>query len=191
MYAAVLNAYTITSTGIASNVALQQEWAEYDISVPSSTTDIENDDDRETLEDDDWRQSSTHRFLHKLARYDTACHAIVRELVSLRRSGHDLNITIVTVPVSETTSTPSDEKEYPKLDNFLDHGLGIDARTLDLKKVDKLRNKWETDWKEEFLFLHAEMQLTLFYATHPDNLPIQGYIGVSKKCCWCCDFVLK
>src|SRR5204863_6589088 len=26
---------------------------------------------------------------------------------------------------------------------------------------------------------------------NPHVIPMQGFIAVSKKCCWCCDFVLK
>jgi len=31
----------------------------------------------------------------------------------------------------------------------------------------------------------------MFYALNPHLNSIQGFIGVSKKCCWCCDFVLR
>lgn len=188
---AILGAHRLISAGVTSTLAIERQWTRYDVPAPTLTISEENLDDYETLDYEERQQSTIHRFLHKLERYYTACRVIVRELATLRRSGHNLNIVIDTVPVVKITSAPSDENEYPDLDSFLSCLMTIDPKTLESKKLDRLRKKWGTAWKKGNLVLHAEMQLALFYATNPQILPVQGYIGASKKCCWCCDFVLK
>jgi OTT_1508-like deaminase len=188
---AIRSAQHIISLGVTSSFSFEQQWTVYDTPTSPSTDSEQNAEDYETLDDVDFHKSITHRFLHKLARYRAICHTIVRELVALRRSGHNLDIAIETVPISITTFSPSDENEYPDLRTFLLSRMGVDARTLDPKKLDMLCDKWGTAWMKRNLILHAEMQLTLFYAMHDKIFPVRGYIGVSKKCCWCCDFVLK
>jgi hypothetical protein len=69
--------------------------------------------------------------------------------------------------------------------------MQIDVKSLDPQKVSLLRDTWSHDRKSQNLSLQAEMQIAAFYALNPRLCPIQGFIGVSKKCCWCCDFVLK
>ena len=105
--------------------------------------------------------------------------------------GINLDISIGTVPILQTTSTPNLENEYPDLDGFLRDCIGVDRKILDSQKVDKLAGRWRTASEKGHLVLHAEMQLLLFYATNPQFFPTQGCIGVSKKCCWCCDFVFQ
>jgi hypothetical protein len=185
---AVGTVHKIVTTGTASNFSFEEQWTSYD--TPTTTCD-EDIDDYETLEEEDLGQSVIHRFLRKFSRYYSSCFIIVRELAAVHRSGHNLDISIQTVPIVQTTSTPEGENEYPDLDSFLLDRFRVDRRTLDPKKVAKLNDKWRTVWTKGNLVLHAEMQLVLFYVTNPQFNPIQNYIGVSKKCCWCCNFVLK
>jgi hypothetical protein len=185
---AIGTAHKIVTTGTASTFSFEEQWTPYDTPTPTSE---ENVDDYETLEEEDLGKSVIHRFFRKLSRYYSSCFIVVRELAAIRRSGHNLEISIQSVPIIRPTSTPEGENEYPDLDSFLRDRFRVDRRTLDPRKVDKLKDKWRTTWAKGNLVLHAEMQLVLFYATNPQFNPIQNYIGVSKKCCWCCDFVLK
>jgi hypothetical protein len=153
--------------------------------------DTEEDDDHESLDAEEMKKSSIYRFVQKLSRYYAACGVITSELVALVRLGAGVNITVETVPISVTTSTPAKENEYPSLESFLEQRMQIDVKSLDPQKVGRLRDLWPRDRNSQNLFLHAEMQMALFYALNPLLCPIQGFIGVSKKCCWCCDFVFK
>ena len=150
--------------------------------------DTEEDDDRESLDAEEMKKSSIYRFVQKLSRYYVACGVITSELVALVRLGAGVNITVETVPISVTTSTPAKENEYPSLESFLEQCMQIDVKSLDPQKVRCLRDLWPRDRNSQNLFLHAEMQMALFYALNPLLCPIQGFIGVSKKCC---DFILK
>jgi hypothetical protein len=159
-----------------------------DASVQNQDVD---DDDRETLDDEDLKKNAVYRFIRKLSRYYTACFNIVRELVALHRTRLPFTVMVETVPFMVTMSTPEKENEYPDLRSFFADRLSTDLRTLESKAINTLRDKWERSWKYASLYLHAEMQMALFYSFNPQLLPIQGFIGVSKKCCWCCNFVLK
>jgi hypothetical protein len=148
-------------------------------------------DDRESLDPEVMMRSSIYRFLRKLSRYHVACSLVTSEVVALLRIGAGRNIKVETVPISTATSTPANENEHPSFDSFFEQCVRTDLNSLDPMKVSHLRDSWPGDRKSTNLFLHAEMQMALFYALNPQLGPIQGFIGVSKKCCWCCDFVLK
>jgi len=142
------------------------------------------------------KKSSIYRFFRKLERYYVACRVVTSELVHLVRSGNaernvTVDITVETVPILTTTSTPLEQNEYPTCEDFFMERFQIDVNTLDRKKLSSLCSSWPKGRKSNNLFLHAEMQMALYYALNPQLCPIQGFIGVSKKCCWCCDFVLK
>jgi len=189
---AVISAcYVVIDTDVPKT--LEPQWINYHASsLPlEKSLDEELLDDYEYLDPLDLRKSAVHRFLWKLARYYTACHTVVCELVFLRRSWDALCIKVDTVPIIKTTSKPSEEREYHNMDTFLKRCTNTDLKTLNPKKTDILRDKWTPTWKNTDLFLHAEMQLVLFYTLNPQLSPIRGYIGMGKKCCWCCDFVLK
>ena len=193
---------------------LESQWATYDsdtyghrtvVDAPETQDDVEGEqidggrmdvdteeyDDRESLDPEDMNKSSIYRFIRKLSRYYISCGVITSELVALVRSGAGVSIKVETVPVSITSSTPAKENEYPSLESFLKQRMQMDVNSLDSQKVDRLRDSWPHDRKSQNLFLHAEMQIALFYALNPQLCPIRGFIGLSKKCCWCCDFVLK
>jgi OTT_1508-like deaminase len=153
--------------------------------------DTEEDNDHESLDAEEMKKSSIYRFVQKLSRYYVACGVIISELVVLARFGARIDITVETIPISITTSTPAKENEYPSLESFLKQCIQIDVESLDPQKVRRLRDSWPHDRNSQNLFLHAEMQMALFYALNPLLCPIQGFIGVSKKCCWCCDFIFK
>lgn len=147
-------------------------------------------DDYESVDPEDNQKSAIHCFLKKLARYYTACHTIVSELVALRRFGNDICITIETVPISRTTSTPANENEHQTLDSFLKQHLCVDSKELVSKKLPALREEWSRAWGQAALTIHPEMQLVSFYVLNPQLSPLQGFIGLNKNSCWCCDFVL-
>jgi hypothetical protein len=179
--------------------SLEEQWAIYDskvshdeVSVDALETneDAEDLDDRESLDQMEMARSSIYRFLRKLSRYYVACSVITSELVALVRSGAKPNITVETVHISMIASTPANENEYPSFESFFEQCMRVDLKSLDPKKVDLLRDKWPLERESQILYLHAEMQIALFYALNPQLCPVQGFIGVSKKCCWCCNFVL-
>jgi hypothetical protein len=188
VWAAIMAAYNLISVGVTSEYSFEDQWTKHDTSFIACDETI---DEYETLDENDLRKSVIHRFVHKLARYYSSCNIIVRELVAFRRNGHKLDIKIKTVPISKTTSTPLDENEHGDLDSFLRDRTGVVRATLDSKKLSKVADRWKTSSSKSNLVLHAEMQLVLFYATQSEFFPIQGYIGVSKKCCWSCNFVFK
>jgi OTT_1508-like deaminase len=159
-------------------------------------TDAEiNDDDKhehETLDAVDRRKNPVYCFIRKISRYSTACSIIVQELAFLYRSGTSLDIRFEAVPISDDTrSTPAKEGEYETLGDFLSGCLNTNLQTLEPDKIDGLQKSWSHTRQKDSLILHAEMQLALFYSLNPSLSPIQGFIGVSKRCCWCCNFVLK
>jgi hypothetical protein len=41
------------------------------------------------------------------------------------------------------------------------------------------------------LYVHAEVQLAIYYCLNPHVIPIYGMIGVSKYCCYTCNAFLK
>jgi hypothetical protein len=209
---AIAHAYIIIEQNAST---FEHQWAKYDtgsedrVAVDASGTQEENvqeeevdrgpDVEQEQTEDQDDRESldpqemksSIYRFLRKLSRYFVACAVITSELVGLIRSSDGFDIKVKTVSISTTTSTPAKENEYPSFKSFFERRVQIDMKSLDPKKVDRLRDSWVHNRESQNLFLHAEMQIALFYALNPRLCPIQSFIGVSKKCCWCCDFVLK
>ena len=153
--------------------------------------DTEDLDDRESLDPELMKKSPIYRFLRKLSRYHIACSLVTSEIIALCRIGAERNIKVETIPISTTTSTLANEEEYATFDSFFKRCVRTDLKLLDPMKVNNLRDSWLHDRKSKNLFLHAEMQIASFYALNPQLYPIQGFIGVSKKCCWCCDFVLK
>ena len=159
--AAVLSAWSADVTA-----TFESRWLEHDTptapSVHDESIDDESVDDEQSLDPADMQKSAIQRFLRKLARYYSACYTIVQELVSVVRSGNKLCIKIETVPISISHSTPSLQNEYDNLDGFLER-LHIKRGTLDPKKTNQLYDKWAPTWKSANLFLHAEMQLVLFY----------------------------
>lgn len=211
-----INNASIIIDGFADS--LEEQWAAYDSKIPhdkvavdalatsegnlqeeqvdAGQADVEQEDtegldDRESLDRMEIVRSSIYRFLRKLSRYYVACRIVTSELVALVRSGAEPTIKVETVPTSMTTSTPAKENKYPSFESFFERCVRANVKLLDPKKVDRLRDKWPHDRESQNLFLHAEMQIVLFYALNPQLCPIQGFIGASKKCCWCCDFVLK
>jgi hypothetical protein len=93
----------------------------------------------------------------------------------------------VKVPFPVTTTTPTEQNEYEDLNSFLTDRTGVDIKKCDPEKIDRLRDKWDLENGKPVL----EMQLALYYALNPQLYPIEGFIGVSEKCCWTCDFVLR
>ena len=209
MVRAIAHAFVIVEQCTST---LESQWATYDSDTSEHRTvvdapetqeateqvdggwtdvDTEEDDDRESLDPEEMKKSSIYRFVRKLSRYYVSCGVITSQLVALVRSGAGVTIKVETVPISITTSTPAMENEYPSLESFLKQRMQMDVKSLDSQKVGRLCDSWPYDRKSQNLFLHAEMQIALFYVLNPQLCPIQGFIGVNKKCCWCCDFVLK
>jgi hypothetical protein len=153
--------------------------------------DQEDLDDQETLNLSEMMKSSIYRFLRKLEKYYVACRIITSELVSLIHSGADLNVKVESVPVSTAITTPALQNEYSSYEDFSTQRARVDVSTLDPQKVNSLRDLWPQRWRSDTLFLHPEMQIVLFYDFNRHLCPIQNFIGLSRKCCWCCDFILK
>jgi hypothetical protein len=177
---------------------LESQWAKYGYGSEMhydkdemSDQVSEQDDDQESFDLAEMKKSSIYRFFRKLQRYFVACRIVTSEVVDLVRSNVAIDITVATVPFSNTTSTPAEQNEYLTCEDFFMDRIKVDVNKLEKKKLDRLRNTWSKSRKDNNLFLHAEMQMALFYALNPQLFPIQNYIGLSKKCCWCCDFVLK
>jgi hypothetical protein len=57
-----------------------------------------------------------------------------------------------------------------------------DVKMFDPNKIDSLSNSWSHNRASQNLFLHAEMQIALFYALNPHLFPIQGFIGPRRPC---------
>jgi OTT_1508-like deaminase len=87
-----------------------------------------------------------------------------------------------------TTSSLELEAEYESFQQFFTERIGRGMEKLERSKINSLCVTWTKNRQTRNLFLHAEMQLVLFYALNPHLSPLNGYIGVSKKCCWSCDF---
>jgi hypothetical protein len=204
MVMSILHASSIIAT---YGDILESQWAVYDSKMHYDKVEVsdqvseddEDDDDRESLDPTEMKKSSIYRFFRKLERYYVACRIVTSEVVHLVRHNFAINITVATVPILKTTSMPAEQNnsshvgysEYPTCEEFFMERFKIDVNTLHRKKLDSLRGSWSKSRKSNNLFLHAEMQMALFYAVNPQLCPIQGFIGMSKKCCWCCDFVLK
>lgn len=129
-------------------------------------------DDRESLDPAEMKKSSIYRFFRKLERDYVACHVVTSELVYLVRSGdveHNvtINVTVETLPIWTTTSTPAEQNEYPTCEDFFRERFQTVVNTLNHKKFDKLWSSWPRVWKSNNLFLHAEIQMALFYALNP------------------------
>ena len=61
-----------------------------------------------------------------------------------------------------TTSMLANENKYPSFKTFFELCVQADVKSLDPKKIDRLRDQWAHDRKSQNLFLHAEMQIALF-----------------------------
>ena len=150
--------------------------------------DTEIDDEYETLDAVDRKKNAVYRFMRKISCYSDACCTIARELAALHRSGTPLSIRIEAVPISVTTSTPAAEGEYATLGDILGECLNAQFRNLESENIESL---WSLTRQKDILFLHAEIQLALFYSLDPSLCPVQGFIGLTKKCCCCCDFAQR
>ena len=77
----------------------------------------EYDNDRESLDPAEMKKSSIYQFFWKLERYYVACQVVTSELVHLVRPGNAehnviINVTVKTVPILMTTSTPAEQNEH-------------------------------------------------------------------------------
>jgi hypothetical protein len=102
------------------------------------------------------------------------------ELVRLIRSGDNatINVTVETVPLSTTTSTPAKQHGYRSCEEFFMERLQTNMNT---KKVNKLRDSRQSN----NLFLHAEMQIALVYVSgtitfRAHNVPVGQTIRTSN-----------
>ena len=157
--------------------------------------DGEEDEDRQSLTDEELRKSRIYRLVKKLAHYSIACHNVVRSVMNLSRPGGpswDFKIETVPLDAANVTCSPQQLNEYSDAEKFFGERLKEETTALNGKLgISSLRDSWPSKWKTKNLFLHAEMQLALYYAFNPHITPLHGYIGVSQKCCFSCDLVLK
>ncbi|KAJ6565970.1 hypothetical protein B0H10DRAFT_1074385 [Mycena sp. CBHHK59/15] len=130
-----------------------------------------------------------------MARYSTAAKNIAGCLIALRIR-HPSSPTasifdVVTVEMDPTMASPLDDGEPAAFDECLNKTLSLNFHQLDSGKGDGTKDTWDSESRKRTMFLHTELQLSCFYALHPDLCPLGCYIGVSKRCCFLCDFVIK
>ena len=129
--------------------SLESQWAAYDskmrydkVDVSKQVSEDDEDDDRESFDVMEMKKCSIYRFFRKLERYYVACHIVTSEVVHLVRNNLATNITVATVPILKTTSTPAEQNEYPSCEEFFKDRLGADVNTLYQKKLGSLRCTW-------------------------------------------------
>ena len=95
-------------------VAIQREQAD------KGQMDVEQEDteDHESLDHMEMVRSSIYQFLQKLSRYYTACHNVTSKLITLICLGAKSDITVETILILTTTSTPANKN---KLRAFLSY----------------------------------------------------------------------
>jgi hypothetical protein len=137
-------------------------------------------------------------FVKRLARYTNAAVTLVRTFVYIatlhkQRAGSLFEVEAVnaTGRGSVLTSAADSGTEPESFEGYLRTSFALGLKSLLARKVDQVRDSWKTARAHKTLFLHAELQLALFYMQNPLSCPIGGFIGVSKKCCYLCDFTIK
>lgn len=154
-------------------------------------------DDAESLTTEELYKTPYERFLREAGLYAASATVIVYQLARFRsrcsrssRFPGSSEIRVETTGISVTKEHPSAENEFATFEDYLSH-LGVDIAGLDEKAISPCRDGWTYRRTSNFIYLHAEMQMAMFYALNPSVLPINGFLGVSKRCCWSCDFVLQ
>ncbi|KAJ6469620.1 hypothetical protein C8R47DRAFT_794447 [Mycena vitilis] len=132
-------------------------------------------------------------YLHKVARYRTAADQIVSGLQYVLHQARSLpdSFQVTTVDRVSSLFSASEDDEPDSLDRYLRDHLGLTYASLLTGKAIATKDAWSSARSNKCLLFHAELRLALFYALNDDKYPINGYIGVSKRCCGLCDFVLK
>ncbi|KAJ7207962.1 hypothetical protein GGX14DRAFT_396160 [Mycena pura] len=136
------------------------------------------------------------RYVSHLARYSTAAEHVVECFKFLRRTCQRPNastFTIQCVPLLDSLrlGSAADDEEPINIETYLRDNFNVPYKSLLPNKGSQARDSWTAARNRKCSFLHTELQLAMFYCLNPDLLPVAGYIGVSKRCCGLCAFVLK
>jgi hypothetical protein len=140
--------------------------------------------------------SEVQSFIKRLARYPTAAATLVKTFIDIKLlhktpAASLFDVVAINITRPESILTCAADSDEPS--SFEDYLTVFDLTSKDLipQKIDQVRDTWCTARSRKTFFLHAELQLALFYIQNPERCPLGGFIGVSKKCCHLCDFVLK
>ncbi|KAJ7292911.1 hypothetical protein C8J57DRAFT_1267541 [Mycena rebaudengoi] len=140
--------------------------------------------------------SEVQSFIKRLARYPTATATLVKTFIDIKLlhktpAASLFDVVAINTTRPESILTCAADSNEPS--SFEDYLTVFDLTSKDLipQKIDQVRDTWCAARSRKTSFLHAELQLALFYIQNPERCPLGGFIGVSKKCCHLCDFVLK
>jgi hypothetical protein len=100
-------------------------------------------------------------------------------------------VTLETIHPTSVLFSPSEDNEPMTFDVYLEHNFSLKASVLQPVKSSRIKETWASSRQKRTAFLHTELKIALFYALNPSLFPLGGYIGVSKRCCFLCDFVFK
>ena len=125
--------------------------------------------------------------IYKLGRYYAATEAMIKFASSQPEIFRSIRIEAVECPRQQLFSV-QDWKPLTSLLRRLD-------KTNHIHLMARLSQTWlETNTDAYFrkkckrtLTVHAEMQLLIFYDTHPELIPRLLFMGTSKKACYLCD----
>ncbi|KAJ7207958.1 hypothetical protein GGX14DRAFT_634593 [Mycena pura] len=136
------------------------------------------------------------RYVSHLARYSTAAEHVVECFKFLRRTCQRPSastFTVQCVPLLDSLrlGSAADDEEPINIETYLRDNFNVPYKSLLPNKGSQARDSWTAARNRKCSFLHTELQLAMFYCLNPDLLPVAGYIGVSKRCCGLCAFVLK
>ncbi|KAJ7749285.1 hypothetical protein DFH07DRAFT_556668 [Mycena maculata] len=131
-------------------------------------------------------------YLAKLSRYLNASKNLAWSMVYLGTQESKAAIVgVEPLPILPGVRSPEDDDEPPDLESYLKQEFDVALSALHPDKYGSARDTWSGARTDRKPFFHAELQLAIFYTLNPDCLPMGSYLGVSKRCCALCDFVLK
>ncbi|KAJ7739039.1 hypothetical protein DFH07DRAFT_983873 [Mycena maculata] len=92
----------------------------------------------------------------------------------------------------EGFSLPYSPRVYiRKLGRYFTAARNLIRCLLEPNKGEQAKDAWASTRANRVLFLHAELQLAMFYCMNPDLHPVAGYVAGLKGCFSLCNFVLQ
>ncbi|KAJ7220099.1 hypothetical protein GGX14DRAFT_389479 [Mycena pura] len=122
------------------------------------------------------------KFVEKLGRYFIAAKNIVwtfRYLSKLHKRPAMSMVQVEVLPVQLRTS-PAADSEPTSLEYYLSTHLNVAIQTLDPDKLSSARDQWASASGTVSQLFHAELQLAMFYAVHPELVPMGGRLQKSS-----------
>jgi OTT_1508-like deaminase len=129
------------------------------------------------------------RFTKKLAGYYQAGHTITESLLLLScKIPGQASIKLLAQPEVKGWE-PKTAEEVGVHGSFIEFsGSYPIVKHLRKDTIQCLENAWTRMMDpRNMVYVHAEMKLALYYATHPNIKPYCCMLGVSREVCWCCD----